>query len=369
MRFRAYQGARPGIMSMMQALNSPGGSTSMDAMRDLAYLDSSAASARGSDAQAALAEDELAARGGLPAALAHFSGQIGADPEAWATIFRASANPNLRDLTLGHADLNKEARTDAAMQAAHSGDVSLMNRINSVLGVGQYHPHTFGEYGTGNQETGQVTPSGSSIALANERNAAAYNNAASARRNDALARAAGSMTVPPGYSVIETPDPNAPPVWQTIPTLKGEGDNAIITKLDGALMRQSPQELFRAPYAPGSNNLSDKQKTYAAHIEQGMPPAIAHGLAYGSLEKINDPASMRVKIVDWGAPGGMQEVANVSSRGIEMTDYGKRLYSQKGARGGAPQFEQIEVIAPDGTRGFIPAEDLPAAMQEGYRRI
>ena len=173
MRFKAYQGARPGIASLISAATAPGGSTYNDTMRDLAYVDSARASAGRDESEAMLNRQRYDARGGLEQALAGVPMPEGWNTNALAGLFRASENPNLTDVTKGIGDLRTDEARRGALAAQGMGDTESMNQLVAIAQGDQYAPWALNETGRLNTTTGQVDFTPGHGALVEQRRASA----------------------------------------------------------------------------------------------------------------------------------------------------------------------------------------------------
>jgi hypothetical protein len=404
--FRNYQGARGGILQMMAAATAPGGNTQMDALRDFAYLDHASQSARKSQADAGIAEDELAARGGLEEALGGVKTSYpGVDGRVLSTLFRASANPNTRDITQGVGDLGKANTQRLATDAAVAGDNQLANRLSAVLGEKTYEPYAI-ESGMGiDKSAGTITPTdvstaqaGNYNASANNYNASAAHHAAGGRADDALAAQRGLLEASPGSNVFRVSDLNAPA--QTPPSAPVSGDigpavrtmgegpfispegpddpSGVVGKLRRAMLSGAPPAgaapagpvapVAAVPPNPGSGGGVNGEKpttagkTMAELEAQGYPPEIARGLAYKSMKIQADSMGMAKQIIDMAGNDGSgpQVVATFKGDRVVLTDYGKRLYA-----GGGGVAKTVRIRTPDGQTGTIPASELEAAKREG----
>lgn len=404
MNFRNYQGARGGILQMMAAATAPGGNTQMDALRDFAYLDHASQSARKSQADAGIAEDELAARGGLEEALGGVKTSYpGVDGRVLSTLFRASANPNTRDFTQGVGDLGEANTQRMATDAAVAGDNQLANRLSSVLGKKAYEPYAIESDMGVNKSTGVIAPTDVSRAKTGNYNASSRNydasagqHAAGARAEDALAANRGLLEVSPGANVFRVSDLNAPArtpagvvgfggtpaaaaAMREIPPLNpagAEDPSGITGRIKGAMMKGSappPQAAPVAPVAvvppnPGSdadgNKPTNAGKTMAELEAQGYPKEVARGIAYGTLVKQADSMGIAKQIIDMTGHNGSgpQMVATITGDKVVMTDYGRKLYGSGGAAATQPN-GKVRMVLPSGQQ----VEVAPDKVEEAKR--
>jgi hypothetical protein len=404
--FRNYQGARGGILQMMAAATAPGGNTQMDALRDFAYLDNASQSARKSQADAGIAEDELAARGGLEQALGGVKTSYpGVDGRVLSTLYRASKNPNARDITQGVGDLGEANTQRMATDAALAGDNQLANRLSSVLGKKAYEPYAIESDMGVNKSTGVITPTdvsraqtGNYDASARNYDASAGQHAAEARAADALVGQRGVFEASAGSNVFRVgdllnrpaqPAPAAPvtgdmnPIVDTMrgtgPYLSPEGPDdpsGVVGKLRRAMLSGAPPAgaapagaatpVAVVPPNPGSNadgtKPSNADKITQELIAQGYPPAVARGLAYKTLVKQADSMGMAKQIIDMGGDDGSgpQVVATFKGDRVVLTDYGKRLYAGKGAAKPV-----VNMRARDGKLFAVPADHVDEAKRDG----
>lgn len=326
MRFRTFQGARPGIAQMINALAAPGGNVYGDTMRDLAYVDSAQAGARRDDSETSLNQQKFDARNSIAGALQGVPLPPGLSPDVVSSMFVGSENPNLRDYTQGLVDLGGTEAQRGALDAARRGDTDAMNRFNTIAKPGEtYEPYSLNETGMYNAGTGayQFTPGHE--ALVNQRNAAAGASAAAGRASDALANQRQFLEVQPGASVVRTP---------------GTIDEAM-------------QSVYQAPYSPrqasaggaGGDGTSSLQKMQEL-MAQGIPEPIARGIAYGSIKNIPGEMGMSRGLQDMAS--GVT-IATMDDTGrMVLTPEGQRMYGGGGAPspGGAPMPGAKQ--APDG---------------------
>ena len=214
MKFRGYQQARPGIMSMLQAVNAPGGNSRQAGVSDFAQLASAMDKSRDAQAQAGISEDQLAARQSLPAAYGGMALPDGVNPDSLSTLTRLNANPSIKDILSGLGTAQGTATSRQAVDAAMGGDGELANRLNTLAKPGEtYRPYTANEAGILNTGTGSLAPNDVSRSVVGKNEASAASSQAQgrqydagARENDAQARAAGLMEVAPGASVMSVAD-------------------------------------------------------------------------------------------------------------------------------------------------------------------
>lgn len=265
MKFRTYQGARPGIHQIMSAVAAPGGSTYDDTLRDLAYVDNVRSGIAKNQSEAALNEQQLHARGGILGALRGVQLPEGLTPELAASLYVGSQNPNLRDYTQGVRDLNGAPLQREAAAAGRGGDNALMNALISVDAGKPYLPHALNETGAIDTGTGDYELTPGHQALAGQRQAAGRASDAAARVSDAQAAQRGFMELAPGASLYDLAATGGPPGPQggIVGALPGapqaQGGNAILDALPGAQAPQgvipdvmpSPAPPAYAPPAPG----------------------------------------------------------------------------------------------------------------------
>lgn len=294
MKFRGYQNARPGIMSMLQAVNAPGGNSQRAGVADFAQLASAMDKSRESQASAAITEDQLAARQSLPAAYGGMTLPDGVNADSLSTLTRLNENPSIKDILSGLGTAQGTATSRRAVDAAMGGNPELANRLNTLAKPGEsYRPYTANEAGILNTGTGALAPNDVSRSVVGKNEASAASSYAQgrqydagARENDAQARKAGFMTVTPGASVMSVadmmraqtggaqPQPPQPPVdpavMQGVPGAAGAGKvggsvlDALsnITTPDEERAMRAPQGAQPLATAPGKASADKPPKGY-----------------------------------------------------------------------------------------------------------
>lgn len=200
MRFATAQGARGGIGQAINTLaRGAGGNDYNDTLQALATLDQRQSAARYNNARAGISEDELDARGGVMGAL---EGIVQPGQEAnMATLFRASANPNLRDITQGAGDMiTNTARQQSLDELNSGGDIGTINALTAIGAGKQRQPFSLNETGVLNQESGEVNYTPGHEALANKRDQEALAAPYVANSGTFLNAATGEATTPAPYT-------------------------------------------------------------------------------------------------------------------------------------------------------------------------
>lgn len=269
MRFRTYQGARPGIQQVMQAISAPGGTAYNDTMRDLAYVDSAQANARHSDSETALNQQRYsagesltrpdileAARKILPANM---------DPVLAATLQLSSEKPSFEGYMKAAGQGMYNNATTRALEAASGGDVGTLNRFNVVAKPGEtYEPFKLNETGQINSATGAYEFTPGHEALVGQREAAANASNAAAGASNALAQQRQLLEVSPGATVYRTPQ-----------TQTGRAMESLVTA------PLTPNQAGAGGGAPSAD-----MKQYGELLTLGMDAETARGVAYGTIKQV-----------------------------------------------------------------------------------
>lgn len=272
MRFSFYQGARGGVRNAIDSL-AKGAETERNAynktLRDLAYVDSAQATARNADSKTALNRQTYEAgermmSPEMQAAIQELAPD-NIDPGLYTSGWMASKDRTFGGFTKGFQNLGAGNATMQALDAALSGDVDAMNRLNTVAKPGtQYKPYTLTETGRVNGATGDVAFTPGHEALVRSRDAAARASDSTVRANDALARQRGFMTVSPGADVLQVPN-TIGEAMETLyrapysPRQQGAGEGGANISPNAQLMKAFSRPAADESGAPIMDPLTGKQ--------------------------------------------------------------------------------------------------------------